>query len=172
MRGLPIRTELSAAELRALAWRETRPRVAPRLYAIAHVLDGVSQAGGAAVRHGPPGAARRGDALQRRGSGRPGGSAPAQSRAAAERGRAGGASRADPAGATPGAERPVELDPGRPVPGGRGELGQALPSCQHVARRVSPRVLSSESATGPPAIRRTGAGGVRKKPRPAKLAVG
>ena len=44
MRGLPIRTELSAAELRALARRETRPRVAPRLYAIAHVLDGMSRA--------------------------------------------------------------------------------------------------------------------------------
>ena len=44
MRGLPIRTELRAAELRALARRETRPRVAPRLYAIAHVLDGVSRA--------------------------------------------------------------------------------------------------------------------------------
>ena len=44
MRGLPIQTELSAAELRALARRETRPRVAPRLYAIAHVLDGVSRA--------------------------------------------------------------------------------------------------------------------------------
>ena len=44
MRGLPIRTVLSAAELRALARRETRPRVAPRLYAIAHVLDGMSRA--------------------------------------------------------------------------------------------------------------------------------
>ena len=44
MRGLPIHTELSAAELRALARRETRPRVAPRLCAIAHVLDGVSRA--------------------------------------------------------------------------------------------------------------------------------
>ncbi len=44
MRGLPIHTELSAAELRALARRETRLRVAPRLYAIAHVLDGVSRA--------------------------------------------------------------------------------------------------------------------------------
>ena len=44
MRGLSIRTELSATELRALARRETRPRVAPRLYAIAHVLDGMSRA--------------------------------------------------------------------------------------------------------------------------------
>lgn len=44
MRGLPIRTELSAAELRALARRDTRPRVAPRLYALAHVLDGMSRA--------------------------------------------------------------------------------------------------------------------------------
>ncbi len=44
MPGLPIHTALSAAELRALARRETRPRVAPRLYAIAHVLDGMSRA--------------------------------------------------------------------------------------------------------------------------------
>ena len=44
MHGLPIRTELSAAELRALARRGTRPRVAPRLCAIAHVLDCVSRA--------------------------------------------------------------------------------------------------------------------------------
>ena len=44
MRGLPIRTGLRAAELRTLARRETRPRAAPRLYAIAHVLDGVSRA--------------------------------------------------------------------------------------------------------------------------------
>ena len=44
MRGLPMRTGLSAADLRVLARRETRPRVAPRLYAIAHVLDGVSRA--------------------------------------------------------------------------------------------------------------------------------
>ena len=35
---------LSGADLRALARRETRPRVAPRLYAIAHVLDGMSRA--------------------------------------------------------------------------------------------------------------------------------
>ena len=42
--GLRIRTDLSAAELRALVWRETRPRAAPRLYAIAHVLDGLSRA--------------------------------------------------------------------------------------------------------------------------------
>ena len=44
MPGLPIHTALSAAELRALARRETRPRVAPRLHAIAHVLDGMSRA--------------------------------------------------------------------------------------------------------------------------------
>ena len=44
MLGLPIHTELSAAELRTLARRERRPRVAPRLYAIAHVLDGMSRA--------------------------------------------------------------------------------------------------------------------------------
>ena len=42
--GLPIHTALSAAELRTLARRERRPRVAPRLYAIAHVLDGMSRA--------------------------------------------------------------------------------------------------------------------------------
>lgn len=44
MRGLPIHAELSVAELRALARRQTRPRVAPRFYAIAHVLDGASRA--------------------------------------------------------------------------------------------------------------------------------
>ena len=44
MRGLRIRTDLSAAELRALARRDTRPRAAPRLYAIAHALDGMSRA--------------------------------------------------------------------------------------------------------------------------------
>ena len=44
MRGLRIRTGLSAAELRVLARRDTRPRAAARLYAIAHVLDGKSRA--------------------------------------------------------------------------------------------------------------------------------
>lgn len=44
MRGLPIQTELSAAELRALGRWETRLRVAPRLYVIAYVLNGAGQA--------------------------------------------------------------------------------------------------------------------------------
>ena len=44
MRGLRIRTDLDAAELRVLARRDTRPRAAARLYAIAHVLDGKSRA--------------------------------------------------------------------------------------------------------------------------------
>ncbi|MGI4802331.1 MAG: helix-turn-helix domain-containing protein [Janthinobacterium lividum] len=44
MRGLPIRMKPSATELRALARRQTRSRLAPRLYAIAHVLDGVNRA--------------------------------------------------------------------------------------------------------------------------------
>lgn len=43
MRGLPVHTDLGASKLRALAWRETRPRVALRLYAIAHALDDVSR---------------------------------------------------------------------------------------------------------------------------------
>jgi transposase len=42
--ALPIRTDLSAAELRALARREKDPRVASRLYAIAHALEGKSRA--------------------------------------------------------------------------------------------------------------------------------
>lgn len=44
MRGLRIRTDLDAVELRALARRDMRPRAAARLYAIAHVLDGKSRA--------------------------------------------------------------------------------------------------------------------------------
>ena len=44
MRGLRIRTDLSAAELRVLARRDLRPRAAARLYAIAHVLDGKNRA--------------------------------------------------------------------------------------------------------------------------------
>ncbi len=44
MRGLPVQTELSLTERRALARREARSRVAPRLYAMANVLDGVSWA--------------------------------------------------------------------------------------------------------------------------------
>ena len=42
--ALPIRTDLSAAELRALARRQKAPRAASRMYAIAHALDGLSRA--------------------------------------------------------------------------------------------------------------------------------
>ena len=41
--ALPIRTDLSAAELRALARREKDPRAASRMYAIAHALEGKSR---------------------------------------------------------------------------------------------------------------------------------
>ena len=44
MAALVIRTDLSAAELRALARRERDPRAASRLYAIAHALEGKSRA--------------------------------------------------------------------------------------------------------------------------------
>ena len=44
MRGLRIRTDLSATELRALARSDTRRHAAPLLYVIAHVLDGISRA--------------------------------------------------------------------------------------------------------------------------------
>jgi transposase len=42
--ALPIRDDLSASELRALARRESKGRVAARMFAIAHALDGVSRA--------------------------------------------------------------------------------------------------------------------------------
>src|SRR5215210_7772473 len=42
--ALEIRTDLSAAELRALARRERDPRAASWLYAIAHALEGLSRA--------------------------------------------------------------------------------------------------------------------------------
>jgi transposase len=42
--ALPIRTDLSAGELRALARRERSPRAASRMYAIAHALEGLSRA--------------------------------------------------------------------------------------------------------------------------------
>ncbi|WP_109156589.1 MULTISPECIES: IS630 family transposase [unclassified Azospirillum] len=42
--ALPIREDLSASELRALARREHKGRVAARMFAIAHALDGVSRA--------------------------------------------------------------------------------------------------------------------------------
>ncbi|WP_448192954.1 helix-turn-helix domain-containing protein [Azospirillum sp. sgz301742] len=42
--ALPIREDLSASELRALARRESKGRVAARMFAIAHALDGVSRA--------------------------------------------------------------------------------------------------------------------------------
>lgn len=42
--ALAIRTDLSAAELRALARREKDPRAASRMYAIAHALEGLSRA--------------------------------------------------------------------------------------------------------------------------------
>lgn len=42
--ALVIRTDLSAADLRALARRERRPRTASRMYAIAHALAGLSRA--------------------------------------------------------------------------------------------------------------------------------
>ncbi len=42
--ALEIRTDLSAAELRALARREKDLRAASRLYAIAHGLEGKSRA--------------------------------------------------------------------------------------------------------------------------------
>ena len=43
-RGLAIRGDLSADELRALARREAKGRVAARLFAIAHALDGLPRA--------------------------------------------------------------------------------------------------------------------------------
>jgi len=49
MASLPIRRELSAAELRALACQENDARVARRLLALAMALDGVSRK--AAARH-------------------------------------------------------------------------------------------------------------------------
>ena len=42
--ALPIRADLSAAELRSLARREKDPRAASRMYAIAHALEGKSRA--------------------------------------------------------------------------------------------------------------------------------
>lgn len=42
--ALPIREDLSAGELRLLARRENKGRVAARMFAIAHALDGVSRA--------------------------------------------------------------------------------------------------------------------------------
>lgn len=42
--ALPIRDDLSASELGALARREKKGRVAARMYAIAHALEGVSRA--------------------------------------------------------------------------------------------------------------------------------
>ena len=42
--ALPIRTDLSAGELRALARRQKDPRAASRMYAIAHALEGKSRA--------------------------------------------------------------------------------------------------------------------------------
>lgn len=44
MAALPIRNDLSPEELRALARRESKGRVAARMYAIAHALDGMSRA--------------------------------------------------------------------------------------------------------------------------------
>lgn len=45
--ALEIRTDLSAAELRTLARREKNPRVALRMHAIAHALEGLSRAAAA-----------------------------------------------------------------------------------------------------------------------------
>jgi len=42
--ALPIRTDLSAAELRVLARREKDPRAASRMHAIAHALEGKGRA--------------------------------------------------------------------------------------------------------------------------------
>ena len=42
--ALPIRTDLSAGELRAVARREKDPRAASRMYAMAHALEGKSRA--------------------------------------------------------------------------------------------------------------------------------
>jgi transposase len=42
--ALPIRADLSAGELRALARRQKDPRAASRMYAIAHALEGKSRA--------------------------------------------------------------------------------------------------------------------------------
>jgi hypothetical protein len=39
MAALPIRADLSPSELRSLARRETKGRVAARMYAIAHALQ-------------------------------------------------------------------------------------------------------------------------------------
>src|SRR5260221_2213792 len=44
MQALPIRTDISARELRRRAKHEKNPRVARRLLAIANALDGMSRA--------------------------------------------------------------------------------------------------------------------------------
>ena len=52
MPGMSIHTKSSAAELRTLARRETRPRVALRLHAMADLLDGIDRAWVAPSCHG------------------------------------------------------------------------------------------------------------------------
>ena len=61
--ALPIREDLSASELRALARRESKGRVAARHRPCAR--RGEPGGNGAAGRHGPPSPARCGGALQR-----------------------------------------------------------------------------------------------------------
>ena len=89
-RGLTIRTDLPAAELRRLARREKDRAAVARMQAIAGRSRAAAGRGCATGRDGTAGAARCGGALQRRGSGRPAQSAQSGPPVAAGRGAARG----------------------------------------------------------------------------------
>ncbi len=170
MPGLPIHTALSAAELRGLARRETRPRVAPRLYAIAHVLDGMSRAEAARLCGMERQALR--DAVVRFNT----------------EGVNGLVDRPRP-GRQPllsegeqAALRALVLRGPDPERSGlsswtlqdlcretQAALGQVLAPGQHVARGAPPGPLAAEGAAGASPVRPKGAGGVRKKGLQAAL---
>src|SRR3712207_4890156 len=72
-KGLPIRDDVPAAELRRLARREKDCAAAARMQAIAGALEGMTRAEAArlAGMERQAGTARRGGGLQRRRAGRP-----------------------------------------------------------------------------------------------------
>ena len=169
MRGLRIRTDLSETELRALARRDTRRHAAPRLYAIAHVFDGMSQADAARLCGVDRQALR--DAVVRYNVEGAGGLAdwpPPGRRPLLTEGAQAALAALIFRGPDPERKR-VELDARRSLPRDGGAPGQALPPCQHVARGAPPRLLAPEGPAGSSALRCQRTGNIRKRGLQAAL---
>ena len=119
--------------------------------------------GGTPRGHGAPGAARRGAALQGRGSRRAPGPAEGATAAAARARGGGGACSGDPARPRSCRGRVLRLDAGRSVPLARAALRQDLQPLEHDTGAPAARLLAPEGAAPSPSARCPGARQAFKK---------